>query len=443
MKYLAILKDSVREAIDNKVIYVMIALSLLVTLFVLTTSFTPLSAQKTMDLAVKGRLLGFAQFGEGGPRGRRHPFWDRRELGEFSVRKVEVLRGEPDAPESAYRVLVALVLPTEEKASQVRKAPGEALGQLRMNMTMAQEVGAFKVVGVRVADDQGGGKGEDARAVLFEATTEPVDSARLGWAHEYSLFGGAVPAGGGGPLGMVLFISAITFLGIGSLVALLASLIITAFFIPNMLRKGTVDLLLVKPIHRWTLLVYKYIGGLTFIFINTTIAVVGMWLALGLRSGVWANSFLLMIFVYTFFFAIIYAVSTLFAVLTRSAIVAILVTCGVWFLFFIIGQLYSFGEVVAMQEERDHVPAAHRSSDNAFWKVVRGIHFVLPRTRDLDQLGNEALLRDFTPPTVFGQATRAAMGRRSFDWAESITVSLVFIAVMLGLSCWRFATKDY
>ncbi len=38
---------------------------------------------------------------------------------------------------------------------------------------------------------------------------------------------------------------------IGAAVALLISTIITAFFIPNMLRKGTVDLLIVKPISRW------------------------------------------------------------------------------------------------------------------------------------------------------------------------------------------------
>src|SRR5438067_13440391 len=110
MKYLAILKDSLREAIDNKVIFVMIGLSLLVTLFVLTTSFTPLSAQKMMDQAVKGNMLGFGQFDEGGQERRGRRFWGpKNDLAEFSVRKVEVVRGEPDAPESAYRLTVALL----------------------------------------------------------------------------------------------------------------------------------------------------------------------------------------------------------------------------------------------------------------------------------------------------------------------------------------------
>ena len=31
----------------------------------------------------------------------------------------------------------------------------------------------------------------------------------------------------------------------------------------------------------------------------------------------------------------------------------------------------------------------------------------------------------------------------AITWGESLTVSFVFIAVMLGLACWRFSTKDY
>ncbi len=60
--------------------------------------------------------------------------------------------------------------------------------------------------------------------------------------------------------------------GFGSWIAILIGVVLTAFFVPNMLRKGTVDMLVVKPIHRVTLLLYKYIGGLTFIFLNTVVA---------------------------------------------------------------------------------------------------------------------------------------------------------------------------
>ena len=75
------------------------------------------------------------------------------------------------------------------------------------------------------------------------------------------------------PLGFQLYILEDFIVNsVGSWVAILVSVVITAFFIPNMLRKGTVDLLIVKPIRRSTLLLYKYVGGLLFILLNTAVA---------------------------------------------------------------------------------------------------------------------------------------------------------------------------
>jgi ABC-type transport system involved in multi-copper enzyme maturation permease subunit len=471
MKYLAILKDSVREAIDNKVIFVMIGLSLLVTLFVFSLGFSPLPPDKMMARLLRGKLIDLRGLGQGGgvevheeappaprPEGKRP---DKQpgvaepdkeapkapaEFGKFTVRGVELLKGAPDSPESSYRYTIALPLKDKEAADRARADPAAEVARLRGLLTKAEMMQYFKVTEVRpLREAPAGGQAEAwPHTAYFQVTTEPVEDSRLVWGHDYSLLWGAVPLGGGAPLGIVLFISTVSVLGIGSWVTLMVSIIITAFFIPNMLRKGTVDLLLVRPISRSALLTYKYVGGLTFIFVNTSVAIVGMWLALGVRSGVWANSFLLMIFVYTFFFAILYAVSALFAVLTRSAVVAILVTCGAWFVFFLVGLLYAIGEGNRMREEMAHVPPERRTSDNAFFRVMRGVHFVLPRTSDLNQLGNQALLYDFLPrQALIREGIRAQMEREPFNWTESIIVSLAFIAVMLGLSCWRFAIKDY
>src|ERR1700733_15291462 len=45
MKLIAVLKDSFREAVDTKVLYVTVPLSLLFVLFVFSISFRPLDAQ--------------------------------------------------------------------------------------------------------------------------------------------------------------------------------------------------------------------------------------------------------------------------------------------------------------------------------------------------------------------------------------------------------------
>jgi ABC-type transport system involved in multi-copper enzyme maturation permease subunit len=229
-------------------------------------------------------------------------------------------------------------------------------------------------------------------------------------------------------------------LSIGSWVAILVSVIITAFFIPNMLHKGTIDLMLVKPIRRGSLLLSKFLGGLTFIFLNTTFAVVGIWFALGLRSGIWANSFLLMVFILTFFFAVLYAVSALFAVLTRSAIVAIMMTLGAWFFFVIVGTLFQLFDQQRQREESGKVAQENHWSGNAFGSIVKAVHTITPRTSDLNLLGNQILMSDFLTGTP---ALPAELNKTSVTWGESLTVSGVFVVLTLGLACWWFATKDF
>ncbi len=55
----------------------------------------------------------------------------------------------------------------------------------------------------------------------------------------------------------------------------------------------------------------------------TAVAVGGVWVVVGLRTGVWSPGLLYSVGGITFYFAILYSVSTLFGVLTRSTLVAI------------------------------------------------------------------------------------------------------------------------
>jgi ABC-type transport system involved in multi-copper enzyme maturation permease subunit len=450
MKYWAILKDSFREALDTKVIYVMAGLSVVVTLLVASMSFKPQPAKTLFNSLVYGHLplldMGGQQARAAEARRQAEEEARKQAKGfhDFEFVSVEAIKGAPDSPDSEYATTVRLRHANAAEAAKLRKDPAETLARLKERFALVEQYDLIRVADVRVAkpNDKHVPQGPLATPedVYFLVTTQPTASTRRLWPHEPALFFGSLPFGGNVPLGIQLFFIASTIMRIGAWVAILVSIILTAFFIPNMLRKGTVDLLLVKPIHRSTLLIYKYIGGLTFIFLNTALAIGGIWLALGLRSGIWANSFLLTIFAITFFFAILYAVSALFGVLTQSSIVAILITCGAWFLFFIVGSMYQVFEEQGKMEEARQVRAEDRWSDNTLGSVVRAVHFVLPRTSDLTRLMGQILLSDF----LTGKLTEGArLDKTSITWGESLTVSGVFIAVMLALACWRFATKDY
>jgi ABC-type transport system involved in multi-copper enzyme maturation permease subunit len=440
MKYLAILKDSLREALDSTVLYVMLGLSTLVILLVATLSFTPLSAEKTMAKLVDGTiglLLDTQKPEKMTPeRMRKLQFHVR----VFQLKKTEVLRGEPDSPESDYRLTLAMQLPDSDKAAAARKDPSDAVKQIQEQFASAVDVGLIEIGAIALAPEQR--EGANASQVDFVVTTRPTEGTRRMWLTAPSLFFGAVPLGDIElPLGMQLYYLTSLVIFFGSWASILGGVIISSFFIPNMLRKGTIDLLLVKPMHRWVLLCYKYVGGLTFIFINNAYAIIGIWLVLGLRSGIWANWFLLLIFVLTFFFAILYAVSTLMAVLTGSAVTAILVTVGAWFVFFLVGHLHQFFENRQRIEEAANVPAEERRwTNNVFGQVVGVIHAVLPRTADLDRLGNLLIMSDFITGN-WSEARKLDTGK--LNWGTSLLVSGLFIAVLLGISSWWFGAKDY
>ena len=244
---------------------------------------------------------------------------------------------------------------------------------------------------------------------------------------------------------------------VGAWVTLLVSVIITAGFIPNMLRKGTIDLYVSKPIGRVSLILYKYLGGLIFMLLLTTAMVGGIWLTVGLRTGLWSPHFLALIPLMTFYFAILYAVSTLAAVVTRSTVVAILATVFAWAVFFGIG--FGFDVVKKIKkagtEMREKLGAPDADADEIVankprertpfevptWVdyLSKALYYPSPRTYDLDDRMIRAIAQ--------GVLTDFEIKQNNLDaelppWGETLGVSLSFIALCLGLASARMVTRD-
>jgi ABC-type transport system involved in multi-copper enzyme maturation permease subunit len=459
MKYLAILKDSFREAVDTKVLYFTFGLASLVIVIVGSISFTPLDAERSFKtLAERDFFLVSADHGNS---------WQKRPFNaQYKIEKVEQLNDASSPPAGDYRILLRVERPdqfqqaVEYWSNPPSKSDKELLEQIKnkdaknpdMTKILAEMAAQWLPFGPRkgatpaqVEDFWKGmfnlhgdvevtkitQQSRQGSALMFEVTTRGK-RAVLGWPHELGLLFGLLPM----PFmrfslstGIMLITNVIVGF-LGATVTILLSVIITAFFIPNMLQKGRIDLLLSKPAARTGLLVYKYLGGLSFILINTAFVVFGVFVMLGLRSGFWVTGFLWMIPILTFFFAILYAMSTLVAVLTRSVIVAILATIGFWVICFAVGTTHT---ALSFPGERQWSPWLYDTVDT--------IHGALPRTTELGELTDRLIVEQIR--------TGSEIQNRQFsllpqpNYMASVLVSLAWIAGLLGLASWRFATKDY
>lgn len=138
----------------------------------------------------------------------------------------------------------------------------------------------------------------------------------------------------------------------GSVIGVFAGVLVTASIIPQTYSAGAIDLLLSKPISRWLLFLTKYAGGCIFILLNGGYVVVGLWLIAGLRWGEWNHRMLLVVPVLVFLFAVYYAVSSLAGVIWRNAIVSVVMTVVFWAACFGVGSVKGVVEPLLLNPER-------------------------------------------------------------------------------------------
>lgn len=116
-----------------------------------------------------------------------------------------------------------------------------------------------------------------------------------------------------------------------------ASLLVTAAVIPRTFEPGEIALLLSKPVNRSFLFLTKFFGGCVFTLLCGTALVGGVWLLLGTRLGIWEHKLLLCIPVYVFLFSVYYAVSATAGLVWRNAVVALVLVVVFWLILFIVG----------------------------------------------------------------------------------------------------------
>jgi hypothetical protein len=113
-------------------------------------------------------------------------------------------------------------------------------------------------------------------------------------------------------------------------IGLLVAVLVTASIIPQMLDPGSIHLLLSKPVSRPFLYLAKFAGGCAFVLLASTYLFVGLWLILGARLGIWEPRLLWCIPIYVVAFAVYYSVTALAGLIWRNTIVAVIVTMLFW-----------------------------------------------------------------------------------------------------------------
>jgi ABC-type transport system involved in multi-copper enzyme maturation permease subunit len=495
------LKDAYREAVDGWIFLVMVIFAGVVVLIVGSTSFTPLAPEDSLPRMItqtSGPGGGFSQMGvvrpDRGQSSRTGIFFYTLAVSDM---KFEAKSAQPWQTKGTFK-LEFISNPFAGGGAEVdnTKEPKEVKKIEGANPFSNAFRMAVEYWGTKPRNPDNPGEKDQVTPYSDELaadfvkyqlrTVAGIDVASLTkldegkyqvaingsisqkeWLHEPGLFFNALPLEFlRSPLGQLIYRVESTLLnGIGAWVLLLTGVIVTAAFIPNMLRKGTIDLWLTKPISRITLLLYKYLGGLLFVFLLTAGTVGSIWLVIGLRTGVWNTGVLFSVFGITFYFAILYACSTLFGVLTRNVIVSIVTTMIFWCVLFLIG--FGYNLVTALKnidnqgqrqaqmkkgqdekEPKSEAPANDEPKEEASGKKVIGqIHSVFkvlntitPRTNDLDTLTTMLISKNLQTEAEQQQAISAAKG---VEWWEVILVSGIWIGIFLGLALLRFTTRSY
>lgn len=119
-------------------------------------------------------------------------------------------------------------------------------------------------------------------------------------------------------------------------IATIIALISTASIMPEFVDRGSIDLMLSKPIGRARLFLTKFATGLLFAAMQVTVFTVASILVIGLRGGEWEPWLLIAIPLVVIFYSYLFAVQAVVGMITRSTIAAVISVMLFWLVLFMV-----------------------------------------------------------------------------------------------------------
>lgn len=221
-----------------------------------------------------------------------------------------------------------------------------------------------------------------------------------------------------------------------SFIVVFVGLIITSPMIPETFRSGSLHLLLSKPVSRPLIYLTKFFGGTMFVLINIAFLLIGLYILVGWRLGIWNVGLIYCIPLLLFVFVIFYSVSALVGLVWNNPILCVVVCIVFWIFCLTIGALEGgmrmpaawLPQIVRFVKVGDDLLAVTQSSEVKVWNEK---YQVWQPAADLNSQGPGRVLG----PIVDAEGKRLIM--RS-DFSNGMggmeTRSRNFIVVDLGQS---------
>jgi ABC-2 type transport system permease protein len=150
---------------------------------------------------------------------------------------------------------------------------------------------------------------------------------------------------------------------VGMFLAVFAS----AGLIPSVLEPGRIELILSKPVSRLHILLGRFAGNVLIVLFIISYLVLGVWLILSMKTGIWQPGFLWTIFFTVSLFSVLLTVVTFIGVLWESTALATMVTVALMIVSPILAQERTMNRLLSSEWSRQ------------LWK---GLYYVLPKVYD-------------------------------------------------------------
>ncbi len=346
--YFAVIKDSFREALASRVLWILLVL---ITLILAALAPFGLSTQAASTLERRELQNGYELLqemvkqdapGEHSPRARLRSLLSGNLKERIKNVSSEDLGGQRGALSNLVDELNALLdrrdLYDEDswKSSPLGDEAKEYLKRGTDNLSEV-ELRRFNRLLVDVA----------LRDYLTPAAQAALHMSYFGWE-----FGPELPFGPAQTATIVKSVMATLISYMAGVIGVFVAILVTASIVPQMFEPGAIDLLLSKPVSRSLLFLTKFAGACAFILLNAAYLIVGLWLILGLRFDIWSGRLLLCIPVLLFLFIIYYSISALAGVVWRNAVVSVIITVLFWFACFSVGTTKAIVETAFLNGTR-------------------------------------------------------------------------------------------